>query len=174
MRITGAPREVHDYEASAARFERYLKDQRLEPGTVALYRANALKYLRYVHTDRPTSQNWDGFRAYLQARQLSRSTLNQYANAARAYHAMINTTIIIKQLEPHNDIPYYFDEDDILKIFSACEDVLEYTMFTTMFYSCLRVSELIRLDSQDVDISSLKLLFMVMATAWRRFLSIRA
>jgi hypothetical protein len=95
--ITLAPREVNDYEASAARFDRYLNDQNLEPGTVALYRANALRYLKSVHTDRPTGQDWDRFRDSLQA-QLSRSTLNQYAYAARAYHNIINTQIIIKRL----------------------------------------------------------------------------
>jgi integrase/recombinase XerD len=57
-------------------------------------------------------------------------------------------------LDRNDNLPYYFDEDDVLKIFSSCRNFKHLTMLKTLFYGCLRASELCNLDLPDLDIKS--------------------
>ena len=56
-----------------------------------------------------------------------------------------------KVLKTSDGIPYYFDETDVLKIFSACTNIKHLAMLQTLFYGCLRSSELCRLEDTDLD-----------------------
>jgi integrase/recombinase XerD len=61
----------------------------------------------------------------------------------------------LERLFDRNDnLPYYFDENDILKIFSSCRNLKHLTILKTLFYGCLRASELCNLDLPDLDIKS--------------------
>lgn len=139
------------------RFKRYLEDNGIRESTIKLYTGNAERYLRFVGTDKPIPKDWEDFRASLHDKKLSRSTLNQYSYAVRAYHAMLGEKIEIKRLEPNNQIPYYFDKEDIIGIFDVCRNLKHYAMLSVLFYACLRAFELCNLDDKDVDLRTLTL-----------------
>jgi integrase/recombinase XerD len=58
-------------------------------------------------------------------------------------------------IKPNNHIPYYFDEEDVAKIFGACCNLKHLAMLHTLFYGCLRASELCELDDMDLDLKRL-------------------
>jgi integrase/recombinase XerD len=70
---------------------------------------------------------------------------------------MIGEAISFPFLNRNNNIPYYFDQEDVLRIFSACHNLKHYAMLQTLFYGCLRASELCNLDDSDVDLKALTL-----------------
>ena len=60
-------------------------------------------------------------------------------------------------LKRNDEIPYYFDEEDVLRIFSVIYNIKHFAMLQTIFYCCLRASELCNLDDSDIDMKSLTL-----------------
>lgn len=137
------------------RFKRYLEDQGHRQSTIEGYLGNVKRYLVFSGTDHPSLQDWQNFKDQMHDRKLSRSTLNQNAYSARAYHRMLGGDLPVKRLEPHNEIPYYFDEEDIIKIFGAVQNLKHLAMLEMIFFSCLRVSELCSLNDEDIDLRSL-------------------
>jgi len=68
---------------------------------------------------------------------------------------MLGETIEFKRLEPNNEIPYYFERDDIIKIFSVISNIKHLAMLQTAFFAALRASELCNLDVSDIDLKNL-------------------
>lgn len=145
----------NNLDLSLRRFRRYQEELGHTESTIEGYIGNVKRYLTFSGTDRPTLQDWDRFRSTLFDRKLARATINQYSFSARAYHAMLGEDLRVKRLEPHNEIPYYFDEDDIIKILGAVNNLMHLAMLELCFFACLRSSELIVLDVGDVDLRSL-------------------
>jgi integrase/recombinase XerD len=56
-----------------------------------------------------------------------------------------------------NEIPAYFTEDEVNKIFSTINNFKHYTILKILFYGCLRASELCDLDVSDIDLNDLTL-----------------
>ena len=50
--------------------------------------------------------------------------------------------------------PYYFSEEDVLAIFSVCSNIKHLAMLQTLFYGCLRSTELCKLDDSDLNLST--------------------
>lgn len=144
-----------DYDQALRRFKRYLMGLGRSEGTIDGYLGNVKRYLTFAETDRPSSADWERFRGTLVDRKLARSSLNQYGYAAKAYHAMLGEDIVVKRLEPHNEIPYYFNEDDIIQIFGVVNNLMHLAMLELTFFACLRVSELIALNDEDIDLQRL-------------------
>ena len=57
-------------------------------------------------------------------------------------------------LRSNDAIPYYFTEEDVLDIFSVCSNIKHLAMLQTLFYGCLRSSELCKLDDCDLNLST--------------------
>jgi len=93
-----------------------LNEQGHGESTIEIYIGNVKRYLAFSETNRPSLQDWGHFRNHLHDMQLAKSTLNQYSYAAKGYHAMLGEDLPVKRLEPHNEIPYYFDEEDVIKL----------------------------------------------------------
>jgi integrase/recombinase XerD len=146
-----------DFEPSLKRFRRYLEGQGRREATIEGYMGNVGRYLRFTKTDRPSNQDLERFRDTLAEKKVSRSTKNQYNYAIRAYHAMVGEKIEIKRLEPNNQIPYYFEGDDVIKIFSVIHNLKHLCILKTLFYGALRASELCNIDVSDVDLKNLTL-----------------
>ncbi len=144
-----------DFEPSLKRYRRYLENRGIRQTTVENYSGNVLRYLKFAQTDRPNARHFEGFLDHLSEKRSSRSTRNQYSYSIRAYHAMIGDPIEIKRLEPDNQIPYYFDKDDVIKIFSVISNLKHLAMMQTIFFAALRASELCNLDVPDVDLKKL-------------------
>ncbi|MDF0590284.1 tyrosine-type recombinase/integrase [Methanotrichaceae archaeon Mx] len=68
---------------------------------------------------------------------------------------MLGESVPVQFLKENEHIPYYFDEDDVLRIFSICHNIKHLAMLQTLFYGCLRASELCHLDDGDLDLKNL-------------------
>jgi integrase/recombinase XerD len=146
---------TNNFEQALRRFQRYLEGLGHSDATVDGYLGNVKRYLAFAGSDKPKVKDWQSFSESLHDRKLGRSTLNQYSYAARAYHAMLGENLTIKRLQPHNEIPYFFEEDDVVKIFSAVNNLKHLAMLETLFYAHLRCSELIMLNDEDLDLKNL-------------------
>ena len=58
-------------------------------------------------------------------------------------------------MKRNDELPFYFDQDEVLRIFEACHNLKHLAMLQTLFYGCLRASELCNLDDRDLDLKSL-------------------
>ncbi|MEI6103041.1 MAG: tyrosine-type recombinase/integrase [Methanothrix sp.] len=146
-----------DLEPALRKFQRYLENLGFSTPTIESYLFRCKKYLEFSQTDQPTEKNFAEFRDYLQDKRLARNTMNNYGFATRKYHLMIGRPVEFNYLKPNDTIPFYFDEEDVNKIFCACGNVKHYAMLVTMFYECLRVSELCNLNDEDVDFKAMSL-----------------
>lgn len=143
-----------DFDEVLKRFEHDLEEKGLRRSTIEGYVGNAKRYLRFAHGERPTAQDAEDFLQSLRKRGASCSTLNQYAYAIKAYHAMHGEHVAFKRLNPDNHIPFFFDTTDIVAIFSACRNLKHLAMLHVLFYGALRASELCNLDISDLDFRS--------------------
>jgi integrase/recombinase XerD len=149
--------QVKDINPALARFERYLRDKGFRNSTIDGYVGCVARYLKFAKTDTPLAEDAVQFRESLQDRSLARSTLNNYSFAIKTYHKMLGDSVELPFLKRNEELPYYFDSDDVLKIFSVCNNLKHYAMLQTLFYGCLRASELCNLDDSDVDLKNLTL-----------------
>ena len=68
---------------------------------------------------------------------------------------MMGEAVSLPFLKRNDELPYYFDEGDVHAIFDSCSNSKHYVMLQTLFYACLRASELANLDDQDLDLKTL-------------------
>ncbi len=140
-----------DFKPSLSRYRNYLIDHGFRDSSVTSYMSHASMYLEFAQTDRPSPETASKFKEHLHSKKLSRSTINNSSFAVKKYHEMLGEKIDLPYLNRNKTMPYYFDEEDVLKIFSACHNLKHYAMLNVLFYGCLRVSELANLDDSDVD-----------------------
>lgn len=150
-------RELLDPKPVLTRYTRYLERLGLKPNTIKLYSVLINSYLHYVNTDMPTSEDAQKFYDSLHEQGLTRSAINNFTAALLKYHAMIEQPIKLKFLKLNNSLPYYFDEKDIIKIFSVCQNLKHHCMLKVLFFGCLRSGELCNLDVSDYDPDGLTL-----------------
>jgi len=74
------------FDDALKRYRRYLKERGLRDSTIEEYAGNAGRYLRFAKKSRPSIGDCESFRNSLHEWKLSRSTLNQYSYAIKAYH----------------------------------------------------------------------------------------
>lgn len=146
------------YGLDTSKYIRYLKDRGLRDSTIQGYLGNVRRYLNFSKTTKPTTKDLEKFREFLYSEKLSRSTLNQYGYALKSYHQMLGVQVEFKRIEPNNKIPYFFSEEEVNKIFSVIYNIKHLAMLKTLFYGCLRASELCNLDDVDVDLKSLTIM----------------
>lgn len=149
--------QVKDLNPALKRFRHYLKNNGFRKSTIDGYVICAGKYLEFAKTDRPLIEDATRFRETLLEKNLARSTLNNYSFAVKTYHKMLGDSIKLPFLKRNDELPYYFDEEDVLKIFSTCNNIKHYAMLQTLFYGCLRANELCNLDDSDLDLKALTL-----------------
>jgi integrase/recombinase XerD len=149
--------QIKDINPALAQFERYLLDKGFRRSTIDGYMVCAGKYLEFAKTDIPLAEDAAKFREILMERNLARSTLNNYSFAIKTYHKMLGDSIELPFLKRNDELPYYFDSGDVIKIFDACRNIKHFAMLQTLFYGCLRASELCNLDDSDVDFKAMTL-----------------
>jgi integrase/recombinase XerD len=91
----------------------------------------------------------------LYEKRLSRSSINNYCFAIKTYYEMQGINIVFNFIKPMNTIPHFFDENDIGRLFSTCNNLKHLAMLQSLFFGCLRASELCNLDDSDLDLKSL-------------------
>ena len=123
-----------DLKPALKRYGRYLEDIGLRDSTIESYVLRVGKYLEFAQTDAPSLEDFAKFREKLHDERLSRSSLNNYSFAIKGYHQMRGQSINFPFVKPINTIPYFFDENDIDKLFSVCHNLKHLAMLQTLFY----------------------------------------
>jgi integrase/recombinase XerD len=70
---------------------------------------------------------------------------------------MIKYPMKFTYLKPNDTISYFFNEDDISRIFQVIHNLKRYAMLQVMFYGCLRASDLTGLNDEDVDFEAMSM-----------------
>jgi site-specific recombinase XerD len=146
-----------DFKPILKRYDRYLEENGIRESTRSSYVFRVGKFLEFAQDDMPLEEEFVRFREILHERKLSRSTINNYCFSIKKYYEMKGKTIDFNFIRPMNTIPHFFDENDIAKLFSVCHNLKHLAMLKTLFYGCLRASELCSLDDSDLDLKSLSL-----------------
>jgi len=126
--------EVEDFKPTLTRFDNHLKSIGLRESTVIDYVSRVGRFLKYAQTDQPSIDIANAYRDQLIARNLARSTVNNCSFAIKQYYKMIGTKIDFPFLGRNNNLPYYFDEEDVSKIFCSCRNIKHLAMLKTLFY----------------------------------------
>lgn len=147
--------DPEDIKPALKRFGNYLKSRGFRESTMELYVRCLRAYLEFAKTDMPSEEDLINFRDSLLEKNLSRSAINNNSFAAIKYHEMLGENVKAPIMKRNDEIPYYFDEDDVLQIFSVCHNLKHLSMLQTLFYACLRASELCNLDDRDLDLKNL-------------------
>jgi integrase len=149
--------KAEDLQPALRRFRRYLMDIGLRASTIESYVFRAGKYLESARAEEPTFEDAANFREILVGRDLSISTINNYCFAIKSYHEMRGESFEFPFIKPRDIIPYFFDEQDVLRIFGVCRNIKHLAMLQTLFYACLRAGELCDLDDSDLDLKTLSI-----------------
>ncbi|MFB3764850.1 MAG: tyrosine-type recombinase/integrase [Methanotrichaceae archaeon] len=144
-----------NFDRGIDKFRLYLKERGFRDGTIDGYVGNTKRYLKFAQTDHPSADDYTRFRESLHTWKLSRSTLNQYGYAMKAYHKMLGEDVKFTRIEPNNQIPFYFTNEDVDKIFSVIYNLKHLAIFQTLFFGCLRATELCNIDDEDLNLKDL-------------------
>ena len=152
-------REVstEDIKPTLKKYNRYLEDNGLRESTISSYVFRVGKFLEFAQNNEPQVEDFTSFQEMLHESRLSRSSINNYCFAIQKYYEMRGKSIDFNFIRPMNTIPHFFDENDIAKLFAVCHNLKHLAMLQTLFYGCLRASELCSLDDCDLDLKSLTL-----------------
>ncbi len=123
--------------------------------TIETYSECVKNFLNFANSDNPNQKDAEEFRESLFDRNLSRSTINNHCYAMKRYFAAFGEEVRFPRLKIDNTIPYYFDQDEINKIFDSCCNIKHLAMLKTLFFACLRASELANLNDEDLDLDKL-------------------
>lgn len=148
------PKIIYSKSVVLDRFKRYLKGLGLRDETVKLYVGLVGGFLDYAEADEPNTEIADAFKDYLIEKRLSRGHINNTCFAIKKFYKMNNIEWDFIRLKVNDGLPYYFDEKDVLTIFRVCSNIKHLAMLQTLFYGCLRSSELCRLDDSDLDLKT--------------------
>ncbi len=135
-------RNLSDLKPALSRYARYLESLGLKKNTVILYAKLASSYLQAAKTDLPTPKEAQEFYNNRSSDRHVSESINNFAAALIKYHVMIDQPVKLKFLRLNNSLPYYFDEKDVLKIFSACNNLKHHCMLKVLFFGCLRSGKL--------------------------------
>jgi integrase/recombinase XerD len=136
------------------RFSRYLRSCGFHSSTIDLYLSRLNAFLEYANCEEPTIEKANEFREVLIDRGISKSHINNTCFAIKRYFKLNNIEWNFIILRGDERVPYYFDENDVLAIFSACTNLKHLAILKTLFYGCLRSSELCRLEDSDLDLKA--------------------
>lgn len=148
---------ITDVNSAVTRYRVYLENKGLKNNTVILYTRLARVYLEELKTDQPSSQDAFEYHNALHQKKLSKTAMNNFAAAITKYQEMIKKPVKLPFLKTTKRLPYFFDETDITKLFSACKNIKHLCMLKVLFYGCLRPGELCNLDVEDYDPKNLTL-----------------
>lgn len=148
------PTNIFEKDIVLDRFERYLKGLGLRNETIKLYLGRVGAFLDYGKSDLPSLETAENYRAKLIDSKLSRGHINNTCFGIKKFYKMNEIEWNFIVLKTNDGVPYYFDEKDVLAIFRVCSNIKHFAMLQTLFYGCLRSSELCRLEDSDLDLKA--------------------
>jgi integrase/recombinase XerD len=144
-----------DFAPILSLFRRSLERSGLKTSTIESYLWRVNAFLEFAKCDKPPVSAFDEFRQGLFDKKLSLSAINNSSFAIKRFYAMIGSEVSFEFVKPHDAVPFYFNDEDVAKIFHACSNIKHRAIMETLFYACLRSSELCGLDVEDVDLEAL-------------------
>ncbi|MDI9398883.1 MAG: tyrosine-type recombinase/integrase [Euryarchaeota archaeon] len=153
--------DVPTTDIALSRFKRYLEGQGFRDATITNYISVCKIYLEWAGTDEPSISQAEAFRDSLLERKRARSTINNYSFTVKRYHEMLGEEFSFPFLKRNNQIPHFFDAEDVQRIFDVIDNLKHLALLQTAFYGCLRASEVCNLDDEDLDLSRLRLTIRV-------------
>lgn len=145
---------IYKKDAALERFRRYLVGMGFRDETLRLYTGRIGAFLEYAKCDEPNTEIADKYRDTLIDKGLSKSHINNSCFAIKRYYQMNGINWKFNKFRIDDELPYYFDDKDVLRIFSVCTNIKHLAMLKTLFFGCLRSSELCRLNDNDVDLKN--------------------
>jgi integrase/recombinase XerD len=144
--------DEHKQDTLVKNYRRYLTNQGYRYHTINLYSDRVGKFIEFSRTIEPCTKNADEFRELLIDQGASKSHVNNTVFALKKYFEMKNIDWSTTILTRNDSLPYYFDENDILNIFSVCNNIKHLAMLKTLFFGCLRSGELSKLEDKDLNL----------------------
>jgi integrase/recombinase XerD len=142
----------HRVDIALKSFKRYLTSLGLRNETIKLYSGRVGAFLDFAGTNEPSTTVADEFRDSMIDKGLSRSHINNTCFAVKKFYEMKGILWSFTVLRTNEGIPYYFSESDVTEIFGVCTNIKHLAMLQTLFYGCLRSSELCKLEDNDLDL----------------------
>jgi integrase/recombinase XerD len=145
-----------DFESAMSRYDRYLRGQDLSELSMKRYLNEVKRFLTFAKDSHPSIQQAYEFREHLIEEKVAPSSINTICHALKKFYSMHGEKFEFKSLRVRNTIPFFFNEDEVGRIFDAASHNIKHlTMLQTLFYGCLRANELCELEDRDLDLSNL-------------------
>jgi integrase/recombinase XerD len=145
-----------DFETTLSRYERYLNTQDLSRLTVKRYIKDLKMFLVFAKNSHPSISQAEEFRNHLIEEQVAPSSINTIFCSVKKFYGMYREDFKFKALRVRNTIPYFFSEDEVMRIFDAASHNIKHlAMLQTLFYGCLRANELCNLEDRDLDLRAM-------------------
>jgi len=148
------PVSEHRKDILLNNYKRYLISLGLRSDTIRLYASRVGNFIEFSRPNEPSTKKADEFRDHLIDMGASRSHVNNTSFALKKYFEMKDIDWSATILPRNDSLPYYFDVNDVLNIFSVCNNIKHLAMLQTLFYSCLRSGELCKLEDRDLDLDN--------------------
>jgi len=137
------------------RFGRWMIDHGYSEASIDDYIKAIRLYLQTSENATPSIEDAKDYHSKMAASNLARATVNIRRAALMAFYKSQGVELRLPYLKPNNQVPYFFDETDVLTIFNSCSNLKHYAMLSLMFHCMLRVSDLCNLEDRDVDLKNL-------------------
>jgi hypothetical protein len=109
-------KSVLDFDPTLKQFRKFLLNEGYRQATIEGYVNKVRMYLKHTKSIKPNLEEAFRFRDFLIQTNKKSSTINNYCYAVRLFHKMNGERIKFPLLRRCNQIPYFFSEEDILKI----------------------------------------------------------
>ena len=139
------------------KFERWMIDRGYRDASIDNYLKAIRLYLGTLKTITPLIEDAKEYHSNMAASNLARATVNIRRAALIAFYKSQGLELKLPYLKPSNQVPYFFDENDVAAILNSCTNFKHYAMLNLMFHCMLRVSDLCNLEDGDVDLKTLTL-----------------
>ena len=145
-----------DFGSVIDRYTRYLMGRGFSESSIERYAIILRNFLMFAGDSHPDQSVGLDFRDHIMDMNQAKSTINNSCYALNNFYKMHGEIFEFPILRVSNTIPYYFTEDDVHKIFDAASrNIKHLAMLQTLFYGCLRATEMCRLEDKDIDLKNL-------------------
>lgn len=133
-----------------ASYEQYL-GERLSLGTARLYMYYLRRWLKHLDGTPPTKDSAQLYIDKLAKDGKSPNTISVCACAIIRWFRYRDQTIALDCPTVRYNEPEYLTLDQVEKLLSACNTILEETLITVLFDTAIRISELLGLELDDIN-----------------------
>jgi integrase/recombinase XerD len=149
---------VEDFDVTLDRYARYLRDQGFMESSIKRYCQFLRDFLKFTRTSHPSPEQATEYRSHLMDIRYAPSTVNNACFALGNFYKMHEEKWKYPILPVHNAIPHFFTDDEVRRIFEAASSNIKHlAIFQTMFYGCLRATEVCTLEDKDIDLKNLSI-----------------